>query len=75
MSNGSQLLSDAIWVLLVPPVMTALWYLLARAWTGMLGTTDRPRVRGWMHSGLWIIMGGLYIIGIAFFVYAHFIKG
>lgn len=74
MTKGSGLLSDAVWVLLVPPVMTALWYLLARAWTGLLGTANRPRVRGWTRSGIWIIMGGLYVIGIAFFIYAHVIK-
>ena len=66
MTKESGLLSDALWVLLVPPIMTALWYFLARAWTGLLGTTNRPRVQGWTRSGVWIIMGGLYVIGIAF---------
>lgn len=66
--------SDAIWVLLVPPIMAFLWYLLARAWTGILGTTSSPRVRTWTSSGVWIVMGTLYVVGIAFFVYAHFIK-
>jgi len=74
MTMESGLLSDAVWVLLVPPVMTALWYLLARAWIGLLGTTNRPRVQSWTRSGIWIILGGLYVIGIGFFVYAHFIK-
>ena len=74
MIRTSGLVSDAIWVLLVPPIMTALWFLLCRVWTGMLGTTSRARVQRWMRSGLWIVMGGLYAIGLAFFIYAHFIK-
>ena len=74
MSGGSTVLSDVLWVLLVPPIMAFLWYLLARAWTGILGTTGSTRVRTWTNSGVWIVMGALYIVGIAFLVYAHFIR-
>ena len=63
-----------IWVLLVPPIMTFLWYLLSRVWTGILGTSQSPRVKGWMRSGAWAIMGGLYAIGIVLLIYAHFVK-
>ena len=75
MIDSSSFANDAIWVLLTPPIITGIWYLLSRTRTNILGTTNRPTVRGWMRSGTWIIMGLLYIIGVSFFVYAHFIKG
>lgn len=74
MTTSSRLVSDALWVLLVPPGMTAAWYVLSRGWTNMLATTNTPVVKGWMRSGTWILMVALYIVGIAFFIYAHFLK-
>lgn len=74
MNSGSQLLSDALWVLLVPPIITALWFLMARGWTKALGTDKRPRVQGWVRFAGWFVFGGLYLIGIGLFVYAHFLK-
>ena len=74
MSHSSGLPSDVIWLILVPPVMAGMFYLLSRVWTGVLGTAKRPRVLRWTKSGFWIVMGGLYVIGIALFIYAHFIR-
>jgi len=54
--------------------MAGMFYLLSRVWTGVLGTAKRPRVLRWTKSGFWIVMGGLYVIGIALFIYAHFIR-
>jgi hypothetical protein len=74
MIRTSGLISDAIWTVLVPPIMTAMWYLLSRMWIGVLGTSRSRRVQGWMRLGLWVVMGGGYAIGIFILIYAHFIK-
>ncbi len=61
-------------LLLGPPIMATMCYLLSRAWAGVLGTTRSPRVQGWTRAGFWIVMGGGYAIGAALFVYAYFIR-
>lgn len=61
-------------VLLGPPIMACLWYLVFRLWTGMLGTTDRPWVQRWRKTGFWVLMGAMYALGVALFIYAHFMK-
>lgn len=68
------LLGDVLWTLLVPPLMACACYALMRGWTSTLGTTKRPRVQRWTKIGFWIVLVGLYAIGIAFFVYAHLLK-
>ena len=72
--EGGPLWQQALFYILVPPVMACLWYLLARGWTGALGTSNQPRVRGWTRGGFWILLGAMYVLVAGILIYAHFIK-
>lgn len=74
MQNANPVWLKVLIFVLVPPIMACLWYLLSRGWTGALGTTNRPRVRGWLRGGFWILMGAMYVLMGAIFFYKHFIK-
>jgi len=70
LSLGGQI----VLVLIGAPIMACLWYLLSRGWTGVLGTTSRPRVQGWLRGGFWILLGAMYALGAGILIYAHFIR-
>jgi len=72
--RGGPLWQQVLFYILVPPIMACLWYLLSRGWAGMLGTAKRPRVRGWLTGGFWILLGAMYVLVAAILIYAHFIK-
>ena len=71
----SKVVSDLLWVLLVPPIVTFVWLLLSRGWTGLLETSDNDTVKGWTKSGFWIVLSLSYAVCIALFIYAYFLKG
>jgi hypothetical protein len=75
MHSASTVLSDLLWVLLVPPAVTFVWLLFSRGLTGILGTSDNDAVRGWTQSGFWIVLSLSYVVSIAMFLYAYFVKG
>lgn len=75
MRIGHELISDLIWVLLVPPAVTFGWLILSRGWTNVLGTSDSTVVRGWTRSGFWIVLILSYAVCIGLFVYAYFVRG
>ena len=75
MNTGHELISDLIWVLLVPPAVTFGWLILSRGWTSVLGTSDSTVVRGWTKSGFWIVLILSYVVSIGLFVYAYFLRG
>jgi len=71
---GLPLYEQILVLIFLPPIITGIWWLMSRGLTNTLGTTDSPTVQGWTSSLGWFILGALYVIGVAFFLYAHFIK-
>ena len=74
MSRGSSFVSDLIWTICIPPMMASFWLLFGRAWTGLLGTTNRRRVQGWSKPGFWAILAILYVGCFGILIYAHLIR-
>jgi hypothetical protein len=68
------LLSDVMWVILVPPIITFAWLLFSRGLTNIFGTSDNKAVQGWTKSGFWIVLILSYVVSIGMFVYAYFIR-
>ena len=58
--------------LLAPPMLTALWWLMSKALAASLGTSESTTVQGWLSSGIWILLIGLYVTVILVSVYAWF---
>jgi hypothetical protein len=73
--NGSSLASDLLWVIFVPPVMTAFWWLLSQGWTTLLGTSKSQRVRKWIQAGLWIILVAGYVTSFSLLAYKYLLMG
>ncbi len=65
---GQQIVLD----LVAPPLLTGLWWLLSRAWSGLLGTTNSGVVRGWQQSGTWIILVVCYFLMFGMTLYGYF---
>jgi len=72
MKNGSHLLTDMLWFLLVPPAGALAWLLMSGGLVRQLGTEDDPAVRGWTRSGFWIVLAALYAVGFAMLSYKYF---
>jgi hypothetical protein len=70
--NTNHLLTDLLWVILVPPIMTFAWLFLSKGWSGLMGTTDSEAVRGWTTSLFWVVLSSLYSIGFVLLVYKYF---
>jgi ABC-type molybdate transport system permease subunit len=57
--------------LIAPPVITGLWLLLSRGWSGVLGTTDNKVVRSWRKPAALAILVACYLVmfGITLIAY------
>lgn len=65
---GQQIALD----LIGPPVITGIWWILARGWAGLMGTTNSDVVRGWQKPALWIVLIGCYFIMFGITIGAYF---
>jgi len=74
MQGESPLWVQVLTIILGPPIMACIWYVLFRLWAGMLGTTNRPWVQRWRRTEFWVLMGAMYVIGTAILIYAHFVR-
>jgi hypothetical protein len=63
---GQQIALD----LVAPPIVTAIWWLLARGWTHLLGTTDWAQ--GWRRRATLAVLIGAYFIMISVTIYGYF---
>ena len=70
---GLPLYQQVLVLIFMPPIVTGIWWLMSTGLTDTLGTTESPTVQGWTKSLGWFILGALYVIGVAFFMYAHFV--
>ena len=64
---GQQIALD----LIAPPLLTALWWLLSRGWSELLGTTGSQAVKGWQHSGTWIVLVVCYVLMFGMTIYGY----
>ena len=76
MRTGTLPLSGQLAVLLLgPPIMAALWWLLGRAWSYVVqGGNPTPRTKGWSSKGFWILLVIMYGIAICMAVYAWVVR-
>lgn len=74
MTSDYNLSTQIIVILLAPPVIAKVACLLFRSWTGVLGTANQPWAQNWLGSLFWAATGAGYVIGVAMFVLARFIR-
>jgi hypothetical protein len=75
MRDTSNLISDVVWVAIGAPIISFIWLLLSRGWTGLLGTSESSVIKEWTKSGFWIVLCLSYTVGIVMLLYAYFVKG
>ncbi len=57
----------------VPPIVTAIWWLLSSGWSNMTqGGDPTPRTKIWLSKGVWILLGLLYSVMFGITLYAQF---
>jgi len=58
--------------ILMPPIMTVLWWLMSRATGAALqGGEMSPRSKRWVDGNFWKFMIFLYIMGFSILIYAY----
>jgi len=58
-------------LLLGPPIMAALWWLLGKVWCYVAqGGNPTPRMKKWTSKGFWILLASMYAVSICLAVYA-----
>ena len=63
-------------VLLTPPVITALWWLMSRGFaSGVQGGDVTERTKKRQKIEFWVLLTVMYLIAFGMAVYAWFIKG
>ena len=68
-------LGQILFVLVVPPIMTALWWLGSRGWANVVqggNVSDRTKRR--QKWEFWVVLAVLYVIVAGFALYARFHK-
>ena len=64
--------ADFFILVLMPPIMTVLWWLMSRATGAALqGGEMSPRSKRWADGNFWKFMIFLYIIGFSILIYAY----
>jgi hypothetical protein len=62
-------------LLLGPPIMAALWWLLGSVWSYVAqGGNPTPRTKQWTSKGFWILLVTMYAIAICLATYAWIIR-
>lgn len=64
--------TDIAWVVLVPPMIAASWWILSRGWLRVVGTSGSQRVRHWIHAGFWTVLLLMYAISFGLLAYKYF---
>lgn len=59
-------------LVLMPPIMTCLWWLMSRAWgRAMQGGEMSPRTKRWVDGNFWRLMIFLYVMSFGMLAYAY----
>lgn len=66
---GEQVLLD----LLVPPAVTAIWWLLAGGWSALLGTSDSSAVMSWKKPATWMVLAICYVVAFSVTLCGYFL--
>jgi hypothetical protein len=72
-SNAPSALQQAAFVVIVPPIITALWWLGSRGWANVVqagNVSERTKRR--QKWEFWAVLTIIYIIVVGFAGYAHF---
>jgi hypothetical protein len=71
MQTGTLPLSGQLAVLLLgPPIMAALWWMLGTVWSHVAqGGNPTPRTKVWASKGFWILLVTMYAIAIGMAIY------
>jgi hypothetical protein len=56
----------------LPPVMTAIFWLILKAPARALGNSDNPAAKGWSNSRVWVLLATLYAIMFSVTIYGCF---
>lgn len=70
---GLSLVQQIALDVVVPPIVTAVWWLMSSGWSNMMqGGEPTPRTKIWLSKGFWIVLGLLYLLMFGITLYAHF---